>query len=253
MKQRRRTIKPFSLVCMLFFSSLLHGASDADYQAAVKALAANDFPTGLHYLELAISGDPENARYASEYRQAAIRAKEFDRCVQFFQKAVADHPNSANLHLNSGFAYVDKIPAAGSVTQVILANTAQGEFSKAIEIQPSWIGYYTRGASYLFWPKVFNRAAMGVADLEKALELQKKGPSHAYYVRTYIALGDGYWKTDQLEKARKTWRQGLKEFPGNDPLKLRLAQEGDKLKATIEDQFDPNKRVNTDLSELWSK
>jgi tetratricopeptide (TPR) repeat protein len=192
-------------------------------------------------------------RYASEYRQAAIRAKEFDRSLQFFQKAVAEHPNSANLYLNFGFAYVDKIPAAGSITQVILANNAQTQFSKAIELQPNWIGYYTRGASYLFWPKVFNRAALGVADLRKAMEIQKKGPRHSYYVRTYIALGDGYWKTDDLEKARATWKQGLKEFPGNEQLKTRLSQQGDQLKATIEDQFDPNKRVNTDLSELWSK
>lgn len=225
---------------------------ESDYRVGMKALAANDFPTALQYLELAINGDPENVRYASEYRQAIIRAKQFDRSIQFFQKAVAADPDSANLHLNFGFAYVDKMPAAGSVTQVILANTAVGEFSKAIELQPNWIGYYTRGASYLFWPKVFNRAPLGVADLERALELQKKGHRHSYYVRTYIALGDGYWKNDQLEKARATWKQGFKEFPDNEQLKTRLSQEGDELKATIEAQFDPNKRVNTDLKELWT-
>jgi tetratricopeptide (TPR) repeat protein len=200
-----------------------------------------------------VSGDPENIRYASEYRQAVIRAKEFDRSLQFFQKAVTDHPNSANLHLNFGFAYVDKIPAAGSITQVILANNALTEFTKAVELQANWINYYTRGESYLFWPKVFNRAALGVTDLEKAMEAQKKGPRRSYHVKTYIALGDGYWKTDDLEKARAIWQQGLKEFPGNEQLKTRLAQQGDQLKATIEDQFDPSKRVNTDLSELWSK
>jgi tetratricopeptide (TPR) repeat protein len=248
--KKRRAVEILLVLCLLSFSLPLR-ASEADYKTAMKALAANDFPTGLHYLELAISDDPENLRYASEYRQAIIRAKEYDRSLQFFQKAVAEHPNSANLYLNFGFAYVDKIPAAGSVTQVILANTALIQFSKAIELQSSWIGYYTRGASYLFWPKIFNKGALGVADLEKAMEIQKKGPRHSYYVRTYIALGDGYWKTDQLEKARATWREGLKQFPGNEQLKTRLSQEGDQLKATIEDQFDPNKRVNTDLSELW--
>jgi tetratricopeptide (TPR) repeat protein len=252
MKKCPRVSEILLLLCLLSFILPLR-ASEADYKSAVKALAANDFPTALRYLELAITDDPENVRYASEYRQAAIRAKEFDRSLQFFQKAVAEHPNSANLYLNFGFAYVDKIPAAGSITQVILANNAQTQFSKAIELQPNWIGYYTRGASYLFWPKVFNRAALGVADLQKAMAIQKKGPRHSYYVRTYIALGDGYWKTDDLEKARATWKQGLKEFPGNEQLKTRLSQQGDQLKATIEDQFDPNKRVNTDLSELWSK
>lgn len=245
------------LIILCFFSLAVH-ASDADYQAGLKALAASDFPNGLHFLELAVSGDPDNVRYASDYRQAAIRGKEFDRSLQFFKDAVAKNPNSANLHLNFGFAYVDKIPVAGSITQVILANSAINEFSKALELQPNWIAYYTRGASYLFWPKVFDRAALGVADLKKALEIQKaemqkNGTRHSYYVRTYLALGDGYWKTDNLEKARATWKEGLKEFPGNEQLKIRLAQKGDQIKATIEDQFDPNKRVDTDLKELWLK
>ena len=34
-------------------------------------------------------------------------------------------PNAANAYLNYGFAYVNKIPAAGAITQVILlADTA---------------------------------------------------------------------------------------------------------------------------------
>ena len=228
------------------------GASNADYDKAVKALGARDYTTALRYLESAVSDDPDNVRYASEYRQAAIQAKDFDRSVQFFEKLAAEKPNSANVHLNFGFAYVDKIPAAGSITQVILANNALKEFTKAVELQPSWINYYTRGMSFLFWPKVFNRAPFGVADLEKALQIQKPGPRRSYYVKTYVGLGDGYWKTDDLKKARAIWKEGLKQFPDNPELKARLSQKGDELKATIESGFDPSKRVNTDLKELWA-
>ncbi len=226
-------------------------ASEADYRQGIKALTENKYQEALYYFEQAISGDPDNARYANDYRQAALKAKDFERPLQFFQKALAEHPNSANLHLNFGFAHVDKIPVAGSITQVILANDALTEFTKAIEIQPTWIGYYTRGESYLFWPKIFNRASMGVADLEKAMEMQKKGPRHSYHVKVYIALGDGYWKTDQLEKAKAMWQAGLKEFPDNASLKGRISLQGDELKNLIEAGFDPAKRVNTDLSELW--
>jgi tetratricopeptide (TPR) repeat protein len=227
-------------------------ASDSEYQAGMKALAANNYLSALQHLELAVSGDPDNPRYASEYRQAIIRCKEFDRSLQFFQKEVSQHPKSANLHLNFGFAYVDKIPVGGSITQVILANNALNEFTQAVELEPSWIAYYTRGVSYLFWPKIFNRAQLGVSDLLKALEIQNKGPRRSYYVKTYIALGDGYWKTDQMEKARAIWQDGLKQFPDNEQLKSRLALQGEQLKAAIEDQFDPGKRVNTDLRDLWS-
>lgn len=239
------------LITAALLPQLVH-ASDSDYETGMKAVAANDYANGLHYLELAVTGDPENARYASEYRQAIIRNKDFDRSVHFFEKEVTEHPKSANLHLNLGFSYVDKIPVAGSITQVVLANNALNEFTKAVDLQPSWIAYYTRGESYLFWPKVFNRANLGVTDLQKAVELQKKGPRHSYYAKTYVALGDAYWKTDDLAKARATWQEGLKEFPDNQLLKSRLSLQGDELKASIEDQFDPSKRVNTDLRDLWS-
>jgi tetratricopeptide (TPR) repeat protein len=233
-------------------SSLAATAAESSFSEAMSALQSNDLPRALHCLEVAIADDPENVRYASEYRQAIIRTKDFDRSIGYFGKLVADHPNSANLHLNYGFAYVDKIPTAGSITQVILANTALEEFSKAVEIRPSWIALYTRGASYLFWPRVFNKASLGVADLEKALAMQRHGLSKPYYVRTYIALGDGYCKMEQMDKAREIWQEGLRQFPDNSQLKDRLSLHGDQLTILIANNFDPNKRVNTDLREIWS-
>jgi tetratricopeptide (TPR) repeat protein len=147
---------------------------------------------------------------------------------------------------------VDKIPAAGAITQVILANNALGEFTKSIELKPSWIGYYTRGNSYLFWPRIFGRTQLGINDLQEALKIQKSGPKRFYYARVYVALGDGYWKSDNLDEATKTWKTGLAEFPDNAALKARVAAQGDALKAIIDDTYDPNKRVDTSLKDLWS-
>lgn len=240
--------------------------AEANYREGMAAVQSNDFPQAIHHLELALTEDPDSLRYGSEYRQTVIREatpsiqardlisanKDFDHAIDFFSTLLAAHPGSGNLHLNYGLAYVDKIPSAGSITQVVLANTALGEFSKAVELQSSWIAYYTRGASYLFWPKVFNRAPLGVADLEKALEMQQSSPLKPYYVRTYIALGDGYYKTDQLDKARQVWQEGLLHFPGNSQLSQRLSLSGDELVKVIENSFDPNKRVDTDLREVWS-
>jgi tetratricopeptide (TPR) repeat protein len=240
-----------AVLAILLLCGLAH-ASDSDFQQGIKALGSNDFATALRYLEAAVTDDPDNVRYASEYRKAAIKNKDFDRSLKFFEKLTSDHPNSANLHLNFGFAYVDKIPVAGSITQVILANNALAQFSKAVELKPNWINLYTRGVSYLFWPKVFNRAPNGVADLEQALSVQKREQRQSYHAKTYIALGDAYWKTDQLDKARAIWQEGLKLFPDRPELKTRLAQQGDDLKNTIEANFDPNKRVDTDLRDLWA-
>ena len=216
---------------------------------AVAATAATI--ADLSKMEAALAGDPNNLRFGSEYRQAVIQTNQYDRSLKFFEKLVTDNPKAGNAYLNYGFAYVDKIPVAGSITQVILANTALSYFSKSIELEPSWIGYYTRGNSYLYWPKIFNRAHLGVADLEQAMKLQKADKLKSYHVRAYISLGDGYWKMDDLAKAKATWQEGAKLFPNSAPLKTRLSKEGDDLKAYIEDVLDPNKRVDTDLHEIW--
>lgn len=206
----------------------------------------------LARLEEALNAAPDDLKAADDYRMAVIPLKAYDRAIAFFQQLVAANPNAANAHLNYGFAYVDKIPDAGAITQVILANNALGEFTRSLEIKTTWIGLYTRGNSYLFWPRIFNRTNLGLADLNEALKMQKADPKRPYHVRVYIALGDGYWKNDDLVTASNTWRDGLVQFPDNAPLKARLSKQGDELKTLIEAGYDPAKRVDTSLQDLWT-
>ena len=206
----------------------------------------------LDALEAALAAAPDDLRVANDYRMAIIVAKEYDRAITFFEKLVTSHPNASNAHLNYGFAYVDKIPAAGSITQVILANNALKQFSRSLELKPTWIGYYTRGNSYLFWPKIFGRTPLGIADLEEALRMQKAGPRHHYHVRVYVALGDGYWIMDDAEKARATWRDGIALFPDSAALKTRLSASADELDALIRTAYDHTRRVDTSLEDLWT-
>lgn len=225
--------------------------------AIVAGHAAGQAPAGdqLEALERALQAQPDDLKAGNDYRMAVVQVnqlKVYDRAIAFFEKLVTANPNAPNAHLNYGFAYVDKIPAAGAITQVILANNALGEFTKSLELKPSWIGYYTRGNSYLFWPRIFNRTHLGVADLQEAMKIQKGGPKHFYYGRVYVALGDGYWKMDNVDEAGKTWRAGLSEFPDNAALKARLSAQGDALKTLIDDAYDSNKRVDTSLKDLWS-
>lgn len=247
---------------------VLTGSGSADdpnalYQKGAQAMASKDYATAIPLLQQAVEADPDSIRNASELRQAVLRqtvaahpktggaVADFDKDIAFFDGLTKAHPTSANAFLNFGFAYVDKIPAAGAITQVIQANNALTEFTKSIDLKPTWIALYTRGNSYLYWPKIFRRADLGVADLEKAYEIQKKEPKKSYHVRVYISLGDGYWKTDNLDKAIAIWKEGAAAFPDNQGLKDRLAKKGDDLEKYINDVLDPNKRVDTDLKELW--
>jgi tetratricopeptide (TPR) repeat protein len=207
----------------------------------------------LTHMEAVLAADPDNLRLGNDYRMAVIATSQYDRCLAFFAKLVADHPNASNAYLNYAFAYVDKIPAAGSVTQVIMANNALGMFTKSLELKPTWIGYCTRGKSYLYWPVVFDRTKLGVADLQEAMRIQKADKKRSYYVHTYVFMGDAYWKMDDLPKALAVWKEGLVEFPDNPDLKARLSRQGDDLKAVIEDALDYSKRVDTNLHELWGE
>ena len=98
--------------------------------AIAAAHAAAQAPADpLDALERALEAQPDDLKTGNEYRMAVIQVnqlKVYDRAIAFFDKLVAANPNAANAHLNYGFAYVDKIPAAGSITQVILANNAVG-------------------------------------------------------------------------------------------------------------------------------
>lgn len=226
------------------------GAEDS-FKAALAAAKSDDFKTAMDHFEVALAAAPDNLQYGSEYRQVVIKAKAYDRCLSFFDQLVEKNPQSGNAFLNYGFAYVDKIPDAGAITQVINANTALSYFTKSIEISPTWIGYYTRGNSYLYWPKIFNRTHLGIADLEEAMKIQGKEGRKSYHVRTYIALGDGYWKMEETEKAKEIWENGIAEFPSSTELKRRLAATPDDMASIISATYDPNRRVDTNLVEIW--
>jgi hypothetical protein len=84
------------------------------------------------------------------------------------------------------------------------------------------------------------------------MKIQAADQKRPFHVRTYIALGDGHWKMDDLAKATATWREGLSQFPENEILKTRLSKQGDELKAIIDAAYDPAKRVDTSLQDLWT-
>jgi Flp pilus assembly protein TadD len=206
----------------------------------------------LETLEAAVAADPDDLRPANTYRREVIRAGAYDRALRFYERLTAGHPRSAHAWLNYGYVYVDKIPAAGSITQVILANEALGRFDRAIELAPeSWIAHYTRGNAYLYWPKVFGKGPLAVADLERAVALARAAPRLLrVHSRSWVALGDAYWRTDRRERARALWGEAKELFPGETAVAARLGLADDEVDRFLYDTLDPGKRVDTDLTPL---
>lgn len=221
------------------------------FASGLAAREAGELATALDRLETAAAARPESLRYGAEYRQAAIATEEYDRAIAFFEELATRHPDSATVRLNQGYAYVDKIPAAGAVTAVILANTALTHFTEALERDETWLGLYTRGNSYVYWPAIFGRTKLGIADLERAVELEKQGEPKPFHAHAWSALGDAWWRLEDLEKAREVWREGLERHPGTPYLEERLALEGEALEEYLKAHYALGNRVETDLREIW--
>jgi len=248
----RRDLKLVStaLCCLLALLLAVPAAASAeeDVERARQATKAGDYETALARFEAALTAGPNELMYGAEYRQTAIAAKAYDRAIDFFAGLVEDHPDAPNAWLNYGYAYVDKIPDTGAVTQVLLANQALGRFSKALELEDTWLGRFTRGNSYLYWPAIFGRTDNAIADLERAIELGNG--ERAIHARAWVGLGDAYWRLDDLAKSREIWRQGLEHFPDDTDLKTRLARDDEALDEYLGEQYDPGRRVATDLRAL---
>ena len=247
---------PLRQLCGLALCTLIAGSAACASRPSPErapSIAAPDDAAALPLFEAALERDPDDLRLANDYRQAVIRLGAYPRALDFYRQLVAAHPRSAHAELNYGYVYVDQIPVAGAVTRVILANGALEHFSRSLELEQSWLGLYTRGNSYLYWPKIFGRAPLAVADLEQAVALLRQEPRRAFHALAYVALGDAYWRTDQPDRARAMWREASQLFPGDPHLAARLERDDAELEAFLYDQLDPNRRVDTDLSVLWAE
>ena len=103
----------------------------------------------------------------------------------------------------------------------------------------------------MYWPVIFNRTQLGIDDLEKALKLAESLEKRDIHGLAWAALGDGYWRLEQRDKMRETWRQGLELYPGNQTLKARLDLGDEELDAYLTTHFETTTRVATDLRALW--
>jgi len=209
-----------------------------------------DLAATLARLEAVLRTDPGNLQAGARYRLLAVEGEEYDRAIHFLKGLAAEHRSLANAQITLAFAYIDKVPVAGRIRQGFLGKDAIEALGRAIALDRNWVAYYMRGVINLYYARAFNRVRPAIADLEQALAIQKEAPRQAYHVRTFITLGDAYWKLGDLRRARAVWSDGLRAFSGDPPLTARLACEGRALEDLIEASLDANKRQDTSLHEL---
>jgi hypothetical protein len=205
----------------------------------------------LAQMEARLAATPEDLKIAAEYRQAVIAEGEYDRAIKFFDGLAARPGAGPHAFLNLGLAYIDKIPSVGALRRISIGNNATSALTHAIEREPSDVAYLIRGLVNLHFERgVFHRTPEGVADLENALRLAAPHADRPYVARIYVALGDGYWRLSNHEKARATWRDGQAKFPGDERLRLRLTSADGVVSDTIAHDLDGGIRVDTSLRDV---
>jgi len=205
----------------------------------------------LTAFEAQLSADPENLRTGAEYRQHVIAVRAYDRAIKFLDK-LARRPNAgAHAFMTLALAYVDKVPDVGAIRQLYLGRDAIDALTKSLERGQDFVALYIRGLINLYYDTiVFKRTDKGVADLEEAKRITASR-QEPWISRVYIALGDGYWRLKQPDRARAVWRDGLARFPNTPALADRIAAGDAQLRGMIAHALDPNVRVDTSLRELF--
>jgi len=205
----------------------------------------------LQTYEQQIAADPENLLVAGEYRQLAIATGQFDRSIDFLEKLADRRGSGPNVKISLALAYVDKVPGAGDIRRLYLGRDAMSALTKSIVQRPCVLAYYMRGLINLYYNRfIFKRTDKGVADLAQALSMAPADTPPKLLALIYIALGDGYFRLEQVSKARETWSAGLAKFPGDARFVERLQKQGESLADVVTTNLTAGRRVDTSLVDV---
>ena len=203
----------------------------------------------LQRFEQSIAADPENLKLAADYRQLTMGAGLYDRAIDFLKKLARQKGSGPNVQINLALAYVDKAPPAGDIRRLYLGRDAMNALTQSIALRPTALAYYMRGQINLYYNRfIFHRTDKGVADLTQALSMLTSETPPGLASSAYRALGDGYYRLENLAKAREAWSTGAAKFPDDAGLKMRLESEGQTLLVIVAKALSVDRRSDTSLT-----
>ncbi len=255
----------------LRFTQAIDGRPDDPalrYEFAMVLDARGRREGALDELERAIRLNPDALLYSNTYRTLVRRYGHayFDRSIRFFEALVESQPAHIMPRLNKALAYVDKMPypKLGIVSQGKLSNKSLAELDIVLGMDNTcWTAKYIRAMNHLHWPRKLGHAPLAIKDFTELIEMQKKLPPEKrrdYFALGYVGLGDSYVKNreegfeENIAKARAAWEQGLREYPEEEELRLRIELADRSVEELIEyiqklrGLEDP---VDTDLARVW--
>ncbi len=191
---------------------------------------------GLAYIQAAAQSEPDNLRYANDYRLALRHHGRYGDEEAFFSQQ--SHVSSSPVVLISlALSYVDEMrscpkPPDGLVCQAQYSSRSIDVLNGVLAQHPyNIIARYARGLNHLYWPTLMGHLPQSQTDLQFAVALTRLQSTvgSAFTPQAYVALGDVFAKAGQVDKARNVWLNGETVAPGASILKDRLAIPQDQL------------------------
>jgi tetratricopeptide (TPR) repeat protein len=247
-----------SAVALAFIGCATLSSRKTDIIAKADArFQAGDDEQAFTYLENEMSKDRKDMIVANYYRRKAVEKNKEDRSISFFKKIVQDGKAPDETYYNFAFAYIDKIPRVGPMGAGFLSKRSIAQFQAVAEHKPDdWVANYGIGMNYLHWPDYFKKTDSAESYFEKCLTLQKGHALRPEYLLTYLRYGDALVRSNQLDQAYETWREGAKQFPNHPDLVDRLSTPKTRIADAIKELYNPNNSIgaiNTDISILWAR
>jgi tetratricopeptide (TPR) repeat protein len=216
---------------------------------------------GLAYMQAAAQSEPDNLRYANDYRLALRYHGRYGDEEAFFSKQ--SHITSSPVVLiNLALSYVDEMrscpkPPDGLVCQAQYSSRSIDVLNGILAQHPyNIIARYARGLNHLYWPTLMGHLPQSQTDLQFAVALTRLQSTigSAFTPQAYAALGDVFAKAGQTDKARNVWLNGETVAPGASILKDRLAIPQDQL---TNEENGPLRGlgvyVETDVAIFWQR
>jgi tetratricopeptide (TPR) repeat protein len=202
-------------------------ASDGTVAAAAAESAAPKKPADAARSALAdlLADDLTEADRLRIWKEA-MEGGYGDQLVALFEKRAAENPGVADMQLDLGRAYLQKVFRAGGngPEAGLWATKADKAFEAALAIDDHhWGSRFAKAVSLSFWPPVFGKQNEAIRNFETLIQQQSQVVSEPRHAQTWLLLGNMYQQIGHADQALATWQKGLGLFPNDAALRQQIA------------------------------
>ncbi|GJM21081.1 MAG: hypothetical protein DHS20C15_09960 [Planctomycetota bacterium] len=181
------------------------------------ALVARDL---LAQLDGLAGDDVERELLWEEIRKQGL----MDAVLAELEAQVAAAPGDADLRVELGLAYLQKIQEVGNGPLAgIFATKADEQFDAVLEQDPQhWDARFTKAVSLSFWPPIFGKQNEAIANFAQLAEQQKHMQPDPKHADTWLLLGNMYQQMGKHDEAMAAWTEGYELHPDANSLAEKL-------------------------------